>query len=150
MNQTVQRFTFAVALGFLAVSQSRPQLRIEPVNFQSDPVMRVDEEFRLAKLHNDVATLGRILADNFYETNQNGNSRNKAQTIELWTSFPIRSLTTDSAEIRITGQTAVVTGSQTELNSTGTDKMLYLRVYANGADGWRLAACMQYRDPHVN
>jgi hypothetical protein len=150
MNRNLRRFALVAALGFLAVSQSKPQLRIDPVNFQDDPVMRVDEEFRLAKLHNDTGTLGRILSENFYETNQNGNSRNKAQTIELWTSFPIRSLTTDSAELRITGQTAVVTGSQTELNSTGTDKMLYMRVYANGPEGWRLAACMQYRDPKEN
>ena len=61
-----------------------------------DEVMKVDEQFRLAKLNQDTRALGSILAENFLETNQNGNSRNKAQTIELWASFPIESRTTDS------------------------------------------------------
>jgi hypothetical protein len=110
-------------------------------------VMKVDEQFRLAKLHNDTGALGLILADNFFETNQNGNSRDKAQTIELWRSFPIDSLTTDSANVRITGDTAVVSGSQTEHNSAGVDHMLYTRVYVRAGVGWQLVSAMQFRDP---
>jgi hypothetical protein len=45
----------------------------------TDEVMKADEQFRGAKLNRDTAALGRILADNFYETNQNGNGRNKTQ-----------------------------------------------------------------------
>jgi hypothetical protein len=40
-------------------------------------VLAVEEAYRLAKLHRDIAALDRILADPFNETNQNGNSRNK-------------------------------------------------------------------------
>src|SRR5215471_6990733 len=82
----------------------------------ADEVLKVDEQFRLAKLNRDTRALGLILAESFHETNQNGNSRNKAQTIQLWASFAIESLTTDSADVKITGDTAVVTGSQTEHN----------------------------------
>jgi hypothetical protein len=109
--------------------------------------MKVDEAFRIAKLKNDTAALDRLLAENFYETNQNGNSRNKAKTIELWAAFPIQSLTTDTSEVRLTGDTAVVTGSQTEVNGAGTDRMLFMRVYRNGASGWQLLAAMQFRNP---
>jgi len=108
--------------------------------------MKVDEEFRIAKLKNDTAALGRILADNFYETNQNGNSRNKAETLDLWTDFRIASLTTDSYDVRITGDTALVTGTQTEVNA-GVDKMLFTRVYLKGSSGWQLLSCMQFRNP---
>src|SRR6202030_3325168 len=90
----------AVATGvlcFLAVSQSRGQLTTAPRNLQ-EQVMRVDEDYRLAKLKRDTTTLNRILADNFNETNQNGNSRNKAQTIELWGYFTIGSLTPDGSQ----------------------------------------------------
>lgn len=111
--------------------------------------MRVDEQFRVAKLKRDTEALGRILADNFYEANHNGNSRNKAQCIELFTSFPIASLTTDSADVRITGDTAVVTGSQTEHNNSGVDRMLYMRVYIRGAASWQLLASMQFRNPKL-
>jgi hypothetical protein len=110
-------------------------------------IMQVEEQFRLAKLNRDIRALGTILADNFSETNQNGNSRNKAQTIELWSSFEIDSLTTDSADVKITGNTAVVTGSQTEHNAAGVDRMLYMRVYIRSGSTWQLLAAMQFRDP---
>lgn len=115
----------------------------------ADEVMKVDEQFRLAKLNRDTSALGSILAENFHETNQNGNSRNKAQTIELWASFPIESLTTDSADVKITGDTAVVTGSQTEHNGGGVDRMLYMRVYVRGGSRWQLLAAIQFRDPRL-
>jgi hypothetical protein len=111
--------------------------------------MRVEEQFRLAKLHRDTAALTAILADDFHEINQNGNSRNKAQTIDLWNSFEIDSLTTDSAETKITGDTAVVRGSQTEHNSSGVDRMLYMRVYVRRGGGWQLLAAAQFRDPRL-
>ncbi len=121
-----------------------PAIAQRPV--AADEVMKVDELYRVAKLNRDTATLSRILAENFLETNQNGNSRNKVQTIELWTSFQIDSLTTESADVRVTGDTAVVTGSQTEHNG-GVDRMLFMRVYVRSSYGWQLAASMQYRDP---
>ena len=111
-----------------------------------DEVMKVDEQFRLAKLNQDTRALGLILAENFHETNQNGNTRNKAQTIDLWTSFHIDSLTTDSADVKVTGDTAVVTGSQTEHNG-GIDRMLYMRVYVRAGSRWQLLAAMQFRNP---
>ena len=145
MRQSLLRITLTMGLFFLAVSQSREQRTADPRS--NDPVMKVDEEFRVAKLKNDTAALNRILADNFYETNQNGNSRNKAQCIELFTSFPIKSLTTDEAQVRITDNTAIVTGSQTEVNSSGVDRMLFMRVYVNGPNDWKLLASMQFRNP---
>lgn len=114
-----------------------------------DEVMKVDEQFRLAKLNRDTRALGLILAENFLETNQNGNSRRKAETIDLWTSFHIDSLATDSADVKITGDTAVVTGSQTEHNGGGVDRMLYMRVYVRSGSRWQLLAAMQFRDPKL-
>ncbi len=109
--------------------------------------MKVEEEFRLAKLKKDVVTLDRVLAEACHETNQNGNTRNKAQLIELFRYFPIASLTTDSSQVQVTGETAVVTGSQTEHNSTGVDRMLFTRVYVKTQVGWQLLASTQFRDP---
>ena len=124
-----------------------------PINGQrsvtADEVMKVDDLFRLAKLNRDTSALRLILAENFHETNQNGNSRNKAQTLELWASFAIESLTTDSADVKITGETAVVTGSQTERNGSGIDRMLYMRVYIRDGSRWQLLAAMQFRDPRL-
>ena len=109
----------------------------------------IEEQFRVAKLRNDVRRLDGILDENFVETNQNGNSRTKNQTIELFRSFPIQSLTTDSSAVRVAGNAALVTGSQTEVNGTGTDRMLFTRVYVKTGDRWRLLASSQFRNPKL-
>jgi hypothetical protein len=108
-----------------------------------EDVMRVDEAYRVAKLKQDTTALDRLLADGFNETNQNGNSRNKAQTIELWKSFTINSLNTDTAEVRITGDTAVVMGTQTENDN---EHMQFNRVYIRSGYGWQLLSSMQFRN----
>ena len=110
-------------------------------------VMKSDEVYRLAKLNRDSRALDRILADEFNETNQNGNSRDKAQTLELWKTFTISSLTTDTHEVRVAGDTAMVLGTQTE---DQTEHMLFTRVYVNGPAGWQLLSSMQFRDPRLN
>lgn len=104
-----------------------------------EEVMKVDEIYRTAKLNRDINTLDSILADGFNDTNQNGNSRNKSETIELWRNFHIASSTTDTHEIRENGSTAMVIGTQTE---NGSERMLFTRVYVKNSNGWQLSqAC---------
>jgi hypothetical protein len=107
-------------------------------------VLAVEEAYRLAKLHQDTTTLERILAAPFNETNQNGNSRNKAEALELWKSFSVASLTTDTSELRVTGDTAMVLGTQTE---NGSDRMLFTRVYQRLPGGWQLLSSIQFSNP---
>ena len=109
----------------------------------------VEEQFRVAKLTNDAQSLDRLLDESFVETNQNGNSRTKNETIELFRTFRIKSLTTDSFTIRVTANEALVTGSQTEVNGTGTDRMLFTRVWVKSGDRWRLLASSQFRNPKL-
>jgi limonene-1,2-epoxide hydrolase len=142
MKHTLPRSVTASALVFftagLAAAQPPASRSVE------DDVMKVDEAYRLAKLNRDTRALDRILADAFNETNQNGNSRDKAETIELWKAFSISSLTTDTHQVRVAGDTATVTGSQTE---DRTERMLFTRVYVKGSSGWQLLASMQFRNP---
>jgi len=109
-------------------------------------VMRLDEEQRVDKLKNDTNALSRLLADSFYEMNQNGNGRNKAETLELWTSFKISSLSTDSYDVRVSGDTVVVTGTQTE---NGYERMLFTRIYVKGPADWQLTSSIQFRNPKL-
>jgi hypothetical protein len=148
--QSLLRSAATVALVLFAVGLVAAQ----PAASRSvgDDVMKIDEAYRLAKLNRDTKALDRILADGFNETNQNGDSRDKAQTIELWSSFSINSLTTDTHQVRVAGDTAMVTGTQTE-NGTenpmrGTIQMLFTRVYVKGPTGWQLLASVQFRNPN--
>ena len=110
----------------------------------AEEVMKVDEVYRSAKLNRDINTLNSILAEGFNETNQNGNSRNKSETLELWKGFRIASLTTDTHEVRVNSSTAMVIGTQTE---NGTERMLFIRVYVKNSNRWQLFASMQFRNP---
>jgi len=111
-------------------------------------ILRVDEQWREAKLANDVETMKRIISDDFFETNQNGNGRDKAQMLQLWTTFKIQSLATHRATIRVSGNVASVTGEQTEVNDSGTDRMLFARVYVQSSSAeWKLLSSTQFRRP---
>lgn len=129
-------FAATVAFSCLAGGQALPT--------DAKDVMKVDEAYRLAKLHQDINAMDQILADGFNETNQNGNSRDKAQTLELWKGFRISSLTTDASEVRVAGGTAMVLGTQTE---NGQEHMLFTRVYVWRTGGWQLLSSMQFRNP---
>jgi TonB family protein len=115
-----------------------------------EQVRLVEEQYRVAKLHNDVAALDRLLDDACVETNQNGNTRNKAELLELWRDFRISSLVIDSLNLRVTGDTVVATGRMTERNA-GIDYMLFTRTWKSAGNGqWKLVSSSQFRDPNVS
>ncbi len=146
-------FTRALLIGALAwigVAPSAAQAQEMNRDGIEAQIRDIEEQFRVAKLKNDVRILDRILDKSFVETNQNGNSRTKNETVELFKSFPIRSLTTDSSIIRLSDNAAVVNGSQTEVNDGGTDRMLFTRVYSRSGGHWRLLASSQFRDPKLS
>lgn len=150
MKRVLVTLIFAIATCSVNISQTLAQEKPKPQEGGAEAqVLKVDEEFRVAKLKNDTQALERIMADNFYETNQNGNSRDKAQIIKLFTDFKIESLTTDESRVRVTGDTAVVTGSQTEGRAASEDRMLFMRVYVRRQSGWQLLASMQFRNPKL-
>jgi hypothetical protein len=113
-------------------------------------IVEIEEAYRMAKLANDVRALDRILSPDFFGTNQNGNSRNKREALELFASFPIESLVVERAVLRFTGETVVVTGEQTEVNGTGTDRMLFTRVYVRSGGTWQLLSNTQFRNPRTS
>ena len=143
MRQAALAFVVAFSLAQIRPMPAQQTAQLGTVEMQ---VMQVDEAYRVAKLRNDTAAMGRILADDFYGMNQNGNGRNKTESIELWRTFPISSLTTDSFDVNVTGNTAVVNGTQTE---NGNEPMLFKRVYVKGQAGWQLFSSTQFRNPKL-
>ena len=146
--------TAAMSLGLVVSclggsSAAAQNTRVDTAREAATQITEIEEQFRVAKLRNDVHSLDRILDESFVETNQNGNSRTKNDTIELFRSFRIQLLTTDTSAVRVSGDAALVTGSQTEVNSTGTDRMLFTRVYVRTEGRWHLLASSQFRDPEM-
>jgi hypothetical protein len=120
-----------------------------PVSFpEHSRILALDEEWRRAKLANDLDAMQRLLSEGFFETNQNGNSRDKFEALRLWSTFKIASLTPLRASIRVNGNMATVSGEETEVNVTGTDRLMFTRIYARtpGTD-WQLVSSTQFRNP---
>src|SRR5689334_4306222 len=99
----------AMAFIFLNASQSRAQ-HTPKYSADENAVLTVDEAFRLAKQENDTATLRRIVANNYVGTNQFGETRSKAELLELFANLSVKSVTSKPSQVRITGDVAVVTG----------------------------------------
>jgi hypothetical protein len=135
-----------IAMLFLPAIQSPAQERSADRN----AILKVEEAFRLAKAENDTATLRRIVATNYVGTNQFGETRNKAELVELFTTVSVKSVKSEPSQVRITGDVAVVTGSQSEVNGGGLDRMLFMRVYVKNREAgeWQLLANMQYKTPN--
>jgi TonB family protein len=110
-------------------------------------VLALEEQFRLAKVQNDVKALERLLDDAVVSTNQTGAIRRKADLLELWQTFRVDLLTLDSADVQIAGDLATVTGRQTEVSGTGDYPMLFTRIWRRAGSTWRLFSVTQFRDP---
>ena len=107
-------------------------------------VLKAEEEFRLAKLNADIPALQQILAEEYYGTNQYGASRDKAGQLGLYRGeFRLTSLQQPTPEVRMAGDLAIVTGSMTEVNPGGEEKLLYVRVYIKRAGRWQLLSSAQ-------
>ena len=149
----MKRVFATAALGVMAALFAVGQFEASNVQAQrgdfDNEIASIEEQFRVAKLDNDVVALERILHDSFFEMNQNGNGRYKAETIDLFKHFRIASLNTNSSDVRFSGNVAIVTGSQTEVNGTGTDRMLFTRVYVRNQNRWQLLSSTQFRNPKV-
>jgi hypothetical protein len=97
----------------------------------------------------DLNAIHRLMDASIVETNLKGTTRDKAGLLELWCYCRILLLTLDSAVVMITGDLATVSGRQTELNATGTDRMLFTRIWRRAGDTWRLISVTQFRDPNA-
>jgi hypothetical protein len=117
----------------------------------NETVLRnLEDEYTLAKLRNDTDAIGRIMADEYYDMNQNGNGRNKAQSLELWKTFKLTSLKSTVHRIKISGDTAMVfgrlvTGCTGE--SCSPEIALFMHLYVLRDGQWRMLGGMQFRDP---
>lgn len=128
-------------------AQARSATPVVPQTTWEVELRELEERFRVAKVRNDVGTLALLLDDGFSETNQNGNTRNKAQFLELFATFPIQSISQTVTGVQATFERAVITGSMIEFNSSGIDAMLFTRVWVRTGTTWQLLASTQFRDP---
>ena len=115
---------------YLSINQSETN---SPIISSEEEVRHVESEWGDAFEQHDVATLDRLMADEYFLTDPLGNVRSKAETLAAiqQNELLFQSTNSDGVNIRVNGDTAVVTGRST---LRGRYK------------GWSMAGQYQYTD----
>jgi ketosteroid isomerase-like protein len=113
----------------------------------------LESQWRTALMQNDVATINRLLADDYLGINPNGTLETKADALALRRSgtTKISSMDPINMKIRIYGETAVVT-SQVEVQGRDGERDIsgryhYTRVYSRRSGEWKVVSFEASRIP---
>jgi hypothetical protein len=106
-------------------------------------VLKAEDDFRLAKIHNDTETLDRLTSDSFIGVNHWGNRRDKAAMIELFRTFKTDSLEQSDVIVKISGDVATVDGAAAESGPGGKFSYLFVRVWVRQNGRWQLLSNAQ-------
>jgi len=138
--------------GMSAEDTRRPQQPApSPSSNLKEEIARIDDERREAYLHNDAATLDRILADDVTMITGMGGEDDKHSILADVGSHDLvyERLSYSKREIRLYGDTAIVTSHADIIgNYKGkrlSGKLLVTRVYTKENGSWRLVAIQSTR-----
>ena len=98
-------------------------------------VLKAETAFSDAKIHNDVAALDRMLADEYIGINQWGVHRDKKSALELFQSFGTTALVQSHVTVRVNGDVATIEGMMDESQQW---KFLFMRTYVKRQGRWLL------------
>jgi ketosteroid isomerase-like protein len=115
---------------YLSINQSQTE---SPIISAEEEIRHVEIEWGDAFEHHDVATLDRLMADEYFLTDPLGVVRSKAETIAAIQRNEVlfQSTNSESVNISVNGDTAVVTGRST---------------FRGRYKGWSMAGQYQYTD----
>jgi len=104
-----------VVLVFAVAVQAQTPAQTEVEQHATQELITLENGWAKAILKNDIAFFDRIFADNYVETDQEGNVLNKAQSLEEMKSgtYVRTSEVQDNIKVHVYGDTAVVTGCST-------------------------------------
>lgn len=103
-------------------------------------VLKAETEFGQAKVHNDVAALDRILADDFTAINQWGYRRGKREVVESFRTLHAPLLVPHRVEVQVSDDVAVVDGIMT---ASAELPFLFIRTYVKRHGRWQLLSSAQ-------
>lgn len=128
-----------IALIFIVTQSPKPSV--------ADEVLKAEREQRDAYLKHDVKTMERLIADEFVQLAGTADVGNKATLLTFLreeSPDPTLSLTTEDVQVRVSGDTAIVTGKRIEKrrspdnNREGAAYARYSRTYVKRNAQWQL------------
>jgi ketosteroid isomerase-like protein len=109
-------------------------------------IENLESQWRTAVLQNDVATVNRLLADDYLGINPNGTLETKADALAQRRSGTVKisSIEPDNVKVRVYGDTAVVT-SRVDVSGHDGDRDIsgryhYTRVYNHRSGVWKIVS----------
>jgi ketosteroid isomerase-like protein len=127
----------------VAKPQGAPAKTAAPAGRAQEQIKKLEEEWATAYIKGDAAALGRILADDYTLTDENGSLSNKAQAIQALASgdTTFESIKFDDLKVRVYGAFAIVTGGEiVTVRADGTSETSTFRftdVFALRSGRWQ-------------
>jgi hypothetical protein len=104
-------------------------------------ILAVMDAYKEAMIHNDTATLDKLLSDDLAFTHSHGEFQNKAAVLKSATGPQhIVKMEFSNTVVSIYGKTALVKGRVDLWHPDAVVHMDVLHVWINGAKGWQLVA----------
>jgi ketosteroid isomerase-like protein len=116
-------------------------------------IENLESQWRTAVMQNDVATVNRLLADDYLGINPNGTLETKADALAQRRSGTVRisSIEPDNVKVRVYGETAVVTSRVDVVGHDGdrdiSGRYHYTRVYNRRSGEWKIVSFEASRIP---
>lgn len=131
----------------LAAAPAGPQSTPAPTEIHRLQVQltALDTQFRSAVQSQDLVSLGRLVAGTFVSTDQNGIVDTKSSFLtRIAAGLRFERL---SQGVQIDGDTAIVTGAESEIRGAARERILFTRVWKRTDGSWQLLSSTQFRDP---
>ncbi len=126
----------------------------QQISYLEREIVRMEREFAVATMRNDMAALDRIMADDYTFTDSSGAVRTKTQVFtdlarvlaqaNVMNVYKIESINPDELKVHVYGDTAVVTG-RTRVKAYTADQSIsdqyrFKRVWVKQQGRWQLVA----------
>lgn len=102
-------------------------------------VVKLDDTLRQARLAGDATTFDQILSDDFFEVDQDGHERTKAEMVASLRESKVESLTTTHLTAVAADNAVSITGQQEQVTAAKTVRVIFTHVYVREAGNrWKL------------
>jgi thiol-disulfide isomerase/thioredoxin len=137
-------FIFILLSGIISIGQNSQKNKNRPIPnpkelAEKKTILQVEEDFRKAKIENNINAIDEILAEQYSGTNQFGYITNKEQAKTAFTDYN-KSLAIDNMNVVLTSDsTAILTGLQKE----NGNQMNFTRNYIRQKGKWQILSSIQ-------
>jgi ketosteroid isomerase-like protein len=149
---TLARALFVISLLGIFVANYAGLHPAASAPIDSKSIQELEDQFKEAVLAGDVATFEQLCADDFTHTSQDGSFRTRAEWLKgrVQGKSSYISYSVDDLQVRIYGETAVVTGllkpSWRESDGTvASGRFRFLRVWVKRDERWQAVAFQSTR-----